>query len=99
MQELVKRLEEHEEERIDHLRAAADKIIVYETNQELNNWYDAKQFASVVESICADKQMTFFKSKVNLMKLERVPDFQFVKVAVYDPNPTPVIVQRCMSTP
>jgi len=42
LSELVKRLEEHEEERIDQFRAAADKIIVYETNQELNNRYDAK---------------------------------------------------------
>jgi len=46
----------------------------------------------VVESINADKQINFFKSKVTLMKLDRIPDFQFIKVAMYDPNPTPVIV-------
>lgn len=37
------------------MKAAADKIIVYETSQDLNNKYDAKIFAKVVDSINADK--------------------------------------------
>lgn len=55
MQQLLKRLEEHEEERIECLKAAADKIIVYETSQDLNNKYDAKVFAKVAESIDGDR--------------------------------------------
>jgi hypothetical protein len=77
MQQLLKRLEEHEEERIDCLRAAADKIIVYETSQEMNNKYDAKIFAKVVEGISADRQIKFFKSKVNLLRVS------YLKVTLY----------------
>jgi hypothetical protein len=69
MQGLLKQLEQHEEERIDLLKAAADKIIVYETSQDLNNKYDAKVFAKVVDSISADKQIKFFRSKVGLLKV------------------------------
>lgn len=39
----------HEEARIQGLQAAADKIIVYETSQEMNNKYDAKVFAKVID--------------------------------------------------
>jgi hypothetical protein len=53
--QLLKRLEEHEDERIVALKAAADKLIVYETSQEMNNRYDAKVFAKVVDSINGDK--------------------------------------------
>ncbi len=45
MTDLLTRLEEHEDDRISAFKAAADKIIVYETNLELNNRYDAKAFA------------------------------------------------------
>jgi hypothetical protein len=69
MQQLLKRLEEHEEERIECLRAAADKIIVYETSQDMNNKYDAKVFAKLVDGISADRQIKFFKSKVNLLRV------------------------------
>ena len=69
MNELLKRLEEHEEERIQGFKAAADKIIVYETNYELNNKYDAKSFAKVAEGINGDKQIKFFRSKINLMRV------------------------------
>lgn len=69
MMQLLKRLEEHEDERIQALKAAADKLIVYETSQEMNNRYDAKVFAKVVDSINGDKQIRFFKSKVNLLKV------------------------------
>lgn len=61
MQSLLKRLEDHEKERIESLRAAADKIIVYETSQELNNKYDVKTFAKVAEDIDTDKQIKFFQ--------------------------------------
>ena len=69
MGQLLKRLEEHEEERIESFKAAADKIIVYETSQDMNNKYDAKVFAKVAEGIDGDKQIKFFKSKVNLLKV------------------------------
>ena len=55
MGHLLKRLEDHEEERIQNYHAAADKIIVYETNNDLNNKYDAKAFAKVAEKINGDK--------------------------------------------
>ena len=55
MGQLLKRLEEHEVERIHSYQAAADKIIVYETNQDMNNKYDAKAFVKVAEKIDADK--------------------------------------------
>lgn len=51
----MKRFEEHENERIECLKAAADKIIVYETSQDMNNKYDAKAFSRVVEGINGDK--------------------------------------------
>ena len=66
---LLKRLEEHEDERVQSLRAAVDKIIVYETSQEMNNKYDAKMFAKVADGIAGDKQLKFFKGKVNLLKV------------------------------
>ena len=66
---LLKRLEEHEDERVQSLRAAVDKIIVYETSQEMNNKYDAKMFAKVADGIDGDKQLKFFKGKVNLLKV------------------------------
>lgn len=66
---LLNRLEEHENERIEYLKAAADKIIVYETSQDMNNKYDAKAFSRTVEAINGDKQIKFFKSKINLMKV------------------------------
>lgn len=49
MRQLLSRLEEHELERIEHFKAAADKIIVYETSQDMNNKYDAKIFSKVAE--------------------------------------------------
>lgn len=55
MSQLLNRLEEHELERILSLKAAADKIIVYETSYEMNNKYDAKAFVKVAESINEDK--------------------------------------------
>ena len=69
MQGLLKQLEQHEEERIELMKAAADKIIVYETSQELNNKYDAKVFAKVVDSISVDKQIKFFRSKAGLLRV------------------------------
>lgn len=36
-------------------KEAADKIIVYETNQEMNNKYDAKAFAKIAEGINKEK--------------------------------------------
>ncbi|CDW73398.1 UNKNOWN [Stylonychia lemnae] len=76
MSQLLKRLEEHEVERIQSLKAAADKIIVYETSYEMNNKYDAKAFVKVSESINEDRQIKFFKSKVNLMKTYDQKDLQ-----------------------
>ena len=35
----------------------------------MNNKYDAKAFAKVVEFIDADKQIKFFKSKISLLKV------------------------------
>lgn len=69
MKMLLKRLEEHEDERVQFLKATADKIIVYETSQEMNNKYDAKMFAKVADSIDGEKQLKFFKGKVNLLKV------------------------------
>ena len=69
MTQLLKRLEDHEEERIEHIKAAADKIIVYETSQEMNNKYDAKVFSKCIETIDGDKQLKFFKSKVSLLRV------------------------------
>jgi hypothetical protein len=66
---LLKRLEEHEDERVQTLRAAVGKIIIYETSEDMNNKYDAKIFAKVANSIDVDKQMKFFKGKVNLLKV------------------------------
>jgi len=63
-------LEEHEEQRIEAFKAAADKIIVYETNFELNNRYDAKIFAKVAEEINGEQQIKFFKSKISLLKVK-----------------------------
>lgn len=62
-------MEEHEKERIEYFKSAADKIIVYETSLEMNNRYDAKVFSKVADGINADKQIKFFKSKVNLLKV------------------------------
>jgi hypothetical protein len=69
MGELVAALEAHERARIELLQTAADRIIVYETSQEMNNRYDAKVFAKIVETISTDSQIAFFKSKVSLMKV------------------------------
>lgn len=66
---LLRRLEEHELDRIEGFKAAADKIIVYETSQDMNNKYDAKVFAKVAENIDVDKQVKFFKCKINLLKV------------------------------
>ena len=55
MGQLLGRLEEHEGERIGSFKAAADKIIVYETSQDMNNKYDAKVFAKIAEGIDGDK--------------------------------------------
>lgn len=77
MQALLRQLEQHEEERIDMLKAAADKVIVYETSQDLNNKYDAKVFAKVVDSINADKQIKFFRSKASLLRvIDRLMKFR-----------------------
>ena len=38
---------------------------------EMNNKYDAKVFAKVAEGINLDKQIKFFQSKVNLMKVSK----------------------------
>jgi hypothetical protein len=35
----------------------------------MNNKYDAKVFAKVAEKIDAEKQLKFFKSKVNLLRV------------------------------
>lgn len=70
MNALLKRMEDHEEDRIRQFKAAADKIIVYETSQDLNNKYDAKAFADVAEGINAEKQIKFFQSKINLLKVK-----------------------------
>ena len=51
------------------LKEATDAVIVYETNMEMNNKYDCKIFAKVAENIDLDKQIDFFKSKVNLLKV------------------------------
>ena len=51
MKYLLKRLEEHELERIHLLKEATDSVIVYETNKEMNNKYDAKVFGKVAENI------------------------------------------------
>ena len=82
MGQLLQRLEEHEETRIQACKAAADKIIVYEASQEMNNKYDAKVFGRVAETIDGEKQLRLFKSKVSLLKIEDMPDFQCVKIAV-----------------
>ena len=50
----------------------------------MNNKYDAKVFAKVAEQIDGEKQLKFFKSKVALLRVEEMPDFQFVKIASYD---------------
>ena len=68
---LLNRLEDHEKDRIESFKAAADKIIVYETSQDLNNKYDAKVFAKVAEGIDGDKQINFFKSKMSLLKVRK----------------------------
>lgn len=67
---MLKQLEIHEEDRIAGLKAAADKIIVYETSQDMNNKYDAKVFAKVADGINGDRQIKFFKSKINLLKVK-----------------------------
>ena len=61
MSQLLKKLEDHELERIELLKEATDQVIVYETNMEMNNKYDAKVFAKVAENIKLDKQIEFFK--------------------------------------
>ena len=69
MKELLQKLEDHELQRIQLLKEATDSVIVYETNMEMNNKYDAKVFAKVAEGINLDKQIDFFKSKVGLLKV------------------------------
>ena len=81
---ILSRFEEHEAQRIECLKVAADRIIVYETNQDMNNRYDAKAFAKVAENINGDKQIKFFQSKICLLKLEETPDFQFIRLPTYD---------------
>ena len=61
MRILLHRLEDHEMERIQILKEATDSVIVYETNKEMNNKYDAKVFAKVAENIDLGKQIDFFK--------------------------------------
>ena len=85
--DLTQRLVQHEEERIDLFKAVVDRLIVYETNKELNNQYDVKAFAGVAANIDAEQHVKFFRSKIGLMQIENIPDFNFVKVAMYDPNP------------
>jgi hypothetical protein len=51
------------------MKEAVDKIIVYETSQDMNNKYDAKIFIKVAEAISEDKQIKFFKNKVALLKV------------------------------
>ena len=77
MGQLLSRLEEHEEERIQLFKAAADKIIVYETSQDMNNKYDAKVFSRVAENIDTSKQIKFFKSKVSLLKVSPARPISF----------------------
>jgi len=48
MGELLQHLESHEQHRIEGIKAAIDKIIVYETSQDMNNKYDAKVYAKVI---------------------------------------------------
>ena len=69
MNQILLRLEAHERERIEYFKSAADKIIVYETSQEMNNRYDAKIFSKIADSISTEKQLKFFKSKINLLKV------------------------------
>jgi hypothetical protein len=51
------------------MKEAVDKIIVYETSQDMNNKYDAKIFIKVAEGINEDKQIKFFKNKIALLKV------------------------------
>jgi hypothetical protein len=39
----------------------------------MNNKYDAKMFAKVADSIDGEKQLKFFKGKVNLLKVILIP--------------------------
>lgn len=55
MSVLLSRLEQHELSRIALLKEAIDAVIVYETNKEMNNKYDAKVFAKVAENIKLEK--------------------------------------------
>lgn len=66
------------------MKIAADRIIVYETNLEMNNKYDAKAFAKIADNINGDKQIKFFQSKISLMKMDETPEFQFVRIPTYD---------------
>ena len=67
---LLARLEQHEQARIALLKEATDAVIVYDTNMEMNNKYDAKVFAKVAENINLDKQIEFFKSKIDLLRVK-----------------------------
>ena len=69
MNQLMGRLQEHERERVETCREAAQKIIVYETSLEMNNKYDAKAFQRVVDGIESDKSVRFFQGKVNLLRV------------------------------
>lgn len=41
----------------------------------MNNKYDAKAFAKIVDNINGDKQIKFFLSKISLMKMDETPEF------------------------
>lgn len=49
----------------------------------MNNKYDAKMFVKVAEKINAEKQLKFFRSKVNLLKVKQLLLVVMVTLSVF----------------
>lgn len=46
----------------------------------MNNKYDANGFQSIADGIDIDNQRKFFKGKLNLLKLDDMPDFRAIRI-------------------
>jgi hypothetical protein len=44
MNQLLRILETHEEQRLETFKGSVEALIIYETSKEMNNKYDAKSF-------------------------------------------------------
>ena len=89
MAKLLSIYEKHEDNRLETFKEAIDAIIIYETSYEMNNKYDANSFAKIAKGIDVEKQREQFKRKLNLLKLQDMPDFKVVKVSTEsEPSPT-----------